>query len=250
MAYLTDEQVTELRKLYKDGTHISFQYWAQKYGKTERQIWNVVHGYSYKHLEEAPAEHGRVRVEKPKKFTPEQRFWIRVDKKGLDDCWEWTGPCKAGSVKGKSFYGHLHFRGKVIGAHRLAWILTHGPIPKGLEVCHKCDNPGCCNPNHLWLGTHLENIRDRDSKGRGNARGMKKPSVVKSNYREALYSAPKMCTVPRKIVPREDKQKSIAETLELRRQGKRPCEIAKIQNISYAAVLNRLKKFQRIQEPC
>jgi predicted HTH domain antitoxin len=51
-------------------------------------------------------------------------------------------------------------------AHKVAWILTNGPIPNGLMVCHKCDNPPCCNPNHLFLGTQTENMQDALAKGR------------------------------------------------------------------------------------
>ena len=89
-------------------------------------------------------------------------FWERVAKS--DGCWEWT--------RGKNRGGYGKFRtrgrhGKFHRAHRAAWELTNGPIPDGLCVCHRCDNPPCCNPAHLFLGTQAENLRDMVAKGRG-----------------------------------------------------------------------------------
>jgi hypothetical protein len=76
-------------------------------------------------------------------------------------CWEWTGYLKKG-------YG---WTGAGL-AHRKAYALAFGAIPAGMLVCHRCDNPRCCNPAHLWLGTNGDNIRDMARKGR--ARGQDK----------------------------------------------------------------------------
>lgn len=85
-------------------------------------------------------------------------------------CWEWSGnkdTCGYGAFK-------MH-RGQQVRAHRFVMAVIHGYIPnyRHLEICHKCDNPACCNPDHLFLGTHLENMRDSSQKGRArSARGI------------------------------------------------------------------------------
>jgi hypothetical protein len=75
-------------------------------------------------------------------------------------CIVWTGS------KTSNGYGKFHFNGKCGRAHRFSWILHFGEIPAGLCVMHRCDNPLCTNIEHLSLGTHQENMRDRDNKGR------------------------------------------------------------------------------------
>jgi len=92
-----------------------------------------------------------------------ERFWARVDRGG--DCWVWQG------ARMRNGYGVVKVEGwacKTTGAHRVAYTLTHGPIPAGLLVCHRCDVKLCVNPAHLFLGTYLENNQDCRAKGRGS----------------------------------------------------------------------------------
>jgi hypothetical protein len=67
-------------------------------------------------------------------------------------------------------YGQMSFRGRPAGVHRLAWILKHGPIARGLYVCHRCDERRCCNPDHMFLGSHTENMADMKTRNRGRWR--------------------------------------------------------------------------------
>lgn len=97
-----------------------------------------------------------------KTAPPEPRFWSKVDRRGVEECWPWT----AGCFKDRGGYGAFWLNGRLWKAQRVAWLFTNGPIPEGLEVLHRCDNPQCCNPAHLWLGTSLENQRDKFEKGR------------------------------------------------------------------------------------
>jgi hypothetical protein len=77
-------------------------------------------------------------------------------------CWLWDGALSANR------YGSVSFRGCVCRAHRLSYEAFVGPIPDGMHVLHKCDVPSCVNPDHLFVGTHQDNMDDRGAKGRGN----------------------------------------------------------------------------------
>ena len=101
--------------------------------------------------------------------TPKQRFWKYVDKKSNDKCWNWTGCCD------KDGYGHIGVNGKLIRSHRFSWILKNGTVPDEIYVLHKCDNPKCVNPSHLFLGTQQDNIKDKIYKNR-QAKGEKNGS--------------------------------------------------------------------------
>ena len=94
-----------------------------------------------------------------------KRFWDKVDVSDDNSCWEWT------ASKTRYGYGRIGVDRKTYKAHRIAWYLNTGEMPN-LLVCHKCDNPPCCNPRHLFLGTHKDNQRDKVNKGR-QSKGIK-----------------------------------------------------------------------------
>ncbi|OGU82649.1 MAG: hypothetical protein A2W11_06160 [Ignavibacteria bacterium RBG_16_35_7] len=119
--------------------------------------------------------------------TPE-RFWSKVGVKTSDECWEYTGH------RDSKGYGIAKFMDICKKAHRLAWEFTFGLIPKddsyhGICVLHKCDNPSCCNPNHLFLGTIQDNIKDMDQKQRRSKTNIPPVAFGENNNKSKLTAS-------------------------------------------------------------
>lgn len=110
----------------------------------------------------------RACVNKSRIVHPSIRFWKMVLKTGkapshipeIGQCWSWLGDTD------NYGYGHIFVDGKMMKAHRFSWIIHFGAIPRIFHVCHHCDNPPCVRPEHLFLGTDMDNMRDCIEKGR------------------------------------------------------------------------------------
>jgi endogenous inhibitor of DNA gyrase (YacG/DUF329 family) len=130
------------------------------------------------------------RARKPRPAVP--RFWRYVDKNGpipaqrpdLGPCWVWTGSTAGGGYGQFSVGGRTAHR--FIPAHRYCWELHNGPIPAGLWGLHKCDNPPCVRPEHLFIGTCKDNVDDMIRKGRQRNKGTRKKSHANTQLAESI----------------------------------------------------------------
>ena len=119
--------------------------------------------------------------------TVEERFWSKVDKtsssvyyKGTR-CWEWTG------AKNSSKYGCVRIKKKKYYVHRVSYKMKYGPIPKNMCICHHCNIRLCVNPEHLFIGTHTDNMKDASKKERlGKIKGSE---IVQAKLTEAQIPA-------------------------------------------------------------
>ncbi len=111
-----------------------------------------------------------------------KRFNKKVDKNG--DCWVWLGYKEREKSRGNN-HGKIRIGGKSLCVHRVAWIIANGEIENGLHVLHKCNNPPCVNPKHLYLGTHKENMRDMVLDGRSAWKNIPREKHPRAKVSEA-----------------------------------------------------------------
>lgn len=134
---------------------------GKRYDLSRQRIHSVV-GKTRRYTNERPEK-------KPEVVSQHHKFWDLVQVLSIDVCWPWQG-----AKSGQDRYGVIRVGSKMKYAHRVAYELTFGPIPDGLYACHKCDNPPCCNPHHIFSGTPSENVLDSVAKGRWTMNHRKK----------------------------------------------------------------------------
>lgn len=148
------ERNQEIRDMWKDGKTLKTI--GIKFGITKRRVSFLIKGvdrktapktYSYSYVRPRHNKYYGIR------HSDTVKFWEHVKIGNKDECWEWLG--------GKSHgYGTVIINTEHKQAHDFAYEWVNGPIPIGLEACHKCNNKGCCNPNHIYAGTRQQNMDD------------------------------------------------------------------------------------------
>lgn len=125
--------------------------------------------------------------------TPEQRYWEKVDRKGPDDCWAWTGAYATVDR------GAFRWKGKTCIATRVGWEIEHGDSPGELHVCHTCDHGWCHNPNHWFLGTHGDNMADLKRKNLPRGRPLATTPEVDRKIDEGLAAGESHMSIARRL---------------------------------------------------
>lgn len=150
-----------------------------------------------------------------------ERFFKKVTIGNPNECWEWEG------VKYLTGYGHLRDGAKQKYAHRLSYEIYHGSIPAGFHICHKCDNPGCVNPNHLFAGTAKDNMHDMAIKNR-SAFGERRPqSKLKENQVREIIEKHSMGVLQKHLAKEYG---VIPQCISLIITGKRWCRVTHCSN--------------------
>lgn len=155
------------------------------------------------------------------------RLYSSIERLPWSGCWIWT------KSTGTHGYGDGRYNQKGYLAHRLSYEMHKGPIPAGLQVCHRCDVRPCVNPEHLFLGTNLENIQDSQAKGRRTG-PRTRPSGL--TYKTGTPAQRRRALAMTKI-----KEEMLPDLIAMRRAGKTQRQIAALLGVSQASISLKLK---------
>jgi len=132
-----------------------------------------------------------------------KRFWLKVSRNKSSECWPWIGAKKP---KG---YGNIRRDKKYTTAHRVSWEIHFGKVPDGMQVLHSCDNPSCCNPYHLMLGTVMSNYIDMVKKGRSKSNH--KNRKCGENHINHKLTSEQVEEIRRRYIPGKVRQKDLGD---------------------------------------
>lgn len=152
---LNGEEVLLMIKMYAESDMSTVDV-CKQFGVCQRTLRDILHRRSWNSITDGM---DLPEIKKKVKSDYVSNFWSKVNKE--NECWIWNGGLT------KKGYGQFHSKKiEESRAHRVAWLIVYGPIPKGLHVCHKCDIRSCVNPDHLFLGTNQDNVNDKVAKNR------------------------------------------------------------------------------------
>lgn len=170
--------------------------------------------------------------------TLQEKFYERFTVDEQTGCWNWARGKFVGG------YGAITVNRKVLKAHRVSYELHKGPIPDGLFVCHKCDNPSCVNPDHLFLGTPKENTQDMIQKGRKPVLcGKDNPMYGRINEKNPFFGCTHSDSTKQRLSQRQLGSKHVFSKLDedaardiFNRPDERICDLARKYGVSNASV--------------
>lgn len=169
-------------------------------------------------------------------MSPITRFWSKVDRSG--ECWTWMAHCSPSGYG--QFYPGDRDQPSNVRAHRYSYTITYGPIPDGLCVLHRCDNPPCVRPDHLFLGTNAENTADRHAKGRsarGDRSGLRvHPERAARGIRNARYTMPERTAHGERHGNAKLTEQQAKDILALRTSGRTGYDVASYYGVCAATV--------------